>query len=477
MSSSSTRHDPQTDSDSEHVSDGSNTSQSMEYNKNKTANAYIVSAGEERERELDEFRRQWAAEVVARQQKEHKHEGEEQQRDKAKQIPLDSTHVSIDDTASALQHLTLNEQSSAINTTNGNNNTSPTMVTRTSIDNNHPVRFETQNQLGDALKHYQQAFRIDPNVDRNFHKLYPNGVVTTELEDKEGNDNQLMKGEDAFVRTIQWNEDYQPHHRRHLHKRDKRSAKETYRKIRESNPFYQLLDDIRSQTTAIAINDDSSIDTAPMPLLFRLPREILLRIAQCLGLIEIRSLMRFSQTSRLSLVLVYDPSVWRLLCERDYTASYTEDRLLTSVTATRVKLQQELNMDYYGDWHLMFIDRPRIRIDGVYISTCFYIRNIYKHILSPGTFGNVLSYIRFFRDGRCLLYMTSDVPQAGLMRGRWSIDEAEVRIEAVDAQRPNLIFYMELNLRSTSRGRHNKLAWQKYYSTDALRDYDPNEYH
>jgi hypothetical protein len=140
----------------------------MEYKKDESSNAYFVSAGEERERELDEFRRQWTAEVAARQRQQQ----ETKQNGESKQLLQDSVNVTIDDTTNALQHLTLNEQSSSNATTTATaTTTSPTMVTRTSINNNHEAVASSSPSLSpsskvespslSALEHYKRAIRFE----------------------------------------------------------------------------------------------------------------------------------------------------------------------------------------------------------------------------------------------------------------------------------------------------------------------------
>ncbi|KAI9595042.1 hypothetical protein BDF19DRAFT_443268 [Syncephalis fuscata] len=458
-------------------------------NESRAQPNYSVPDSEERERELEEFRRQWTAEVVAR-QRQQQHKGDTN--NLINKIPVEQT---TKDTIDVLNHLSLKDNNDTNSSSSQPELTSSQLNDGAIASSQVPFKpiplsalehyrratqFESKSQLGDALTHYQQAFRMNPNVDRDFHRIYQGNdsqsLPTTKTSSEVA---QKVEGEDVFVRTIQLEDDYKPHRRR----RGGNAGKDAYRSTLEKDPFQQLLRETRKVTNELF---------DPLVALFRLPKEILLRIVQCLGLLEVRALMRFSQVARLPLVLVYDPSVWRLLCERNYmeTGSEIELRQL-SLTASKAKLQQELEEDYYNDWHLMYIDRPRVRVDGVYISTCFYIReglseNTYYQPVHLVTY---YRYLRFFRDGSCIARLTSDEP-AQVVRGlrldttkamdmafgHWTLNEDSLRIEVASRQRPTIIFHMQLGLRSSSRGRHNKLNWSKYISIDTTRDNEINEY-
>lgn len=133
---------------------------------------------------------------------------------------------------------------------------------------------------------------------------------------------------------------------------------------------------------------------------------------------------------------------------------------------------------YGGHWMRMFIERPRIRYDGIYISTCHYIR--------PGSSENTWNqpvhlvtyyrYLRFFPDGTILKYLSTDEPahvvklltpeftRRQVFRGRFEQREGQVFIDMIDRSRPREHFRMALTIKSTHRGRHNKLAWIEYAS-------------
>ena len=97
-------------------------------------------------------------------------------------------------------------------------------------------------------------------------------------------------------------------------------------------------------------------------------------------------------------------------------------------------------------------------------------------------------YLRFFHDGTCLVRLAADEPAlvvralrpgakaASTMLGRWEQRGEHLAVRAADANRQCVTFCMQLRIRSTTRGRHNKLVWKDYYSIDADRDDDVTNY-
>lgn len=182
--------------------------------------------------------------------------------------------------------------------------------------------------------------------------------------------------------------------------------------------------------------------------------------------------------------------------------------------------------DRYPSYRRMLHIRPRLRLNGCYISTVNYIRpggntasqstwNTPVHIVT------YYRYLRFFRDGTCASLLTITEPSdvvpyltkenmhtrhaGGLpssvmnncLRGRWKLsgdpynvkkvnnpgseDKEEegtlyIETEGADAVQPNpkYIYKMILALKSAGRGpgatRNNKIAWMGYWSYNKLTD-------
>lgn len=62
-----------------------------------------------------------------------------------------------------------------------------------------------------------------------------------------------------------------------------------------------------------------------------------------------------------------DPIIWKYVCVRVFQTPYM-------TLKESDLLQKSYISKYNGSWLCMFIARSRIRYDGVYISTCEYVR-------------------------------------------------------------------------------------------------------
>lgn len=71
--------------------------------------------------------------------------------------------------------------------------------------------------------------------------------------------------------------------------------------------------------------------------------------------LDLRSLEQLSQVCRGFYICARDPEIWRLACLKVWGRSC-------------IKLVP------YTSWREMFLERPRVRFDGVYISKTTYIR-------------------------------------------------------------------------------------------------------
>lgn len=98
-------------------------------------------------------------------------------------------------------------------------------------------------------------------------------------------------------------------------------------------------------------------------------------------------------------------------------------------------------------------------------------------------------YLRLFPDGTVLKYLSTDEPEhvvrlltrdfnrRQVFWGHFDVDEeGGVAVEMKDPLRPRERFTMALRIKSTHRGRHNKLAWEEYSSVSQGREDDPYQY-
>lgn len=140
-------------------------------------------------------------------------------------------------------------------------------------------------------------------------------------------------------------------------------------------------------------------------------------------------------------------------------------------------------------WRDAFVHEPRVRMNGTYIATCAYtqqglsVENVWVRVLHKVEF---YRYLRFFPNGRCLSWLTTDAPSEavrqlvpglrtkGLAAGRWHmlLDDGApparrgATIVIDDLRDPHLrgyTFQMTLHLRPAP-GRWHRLDMLAYSS-------------
>jgi F-box protein 9 len=94
----------------------------------------------------------------------------------------------------------------------------------------------------------------------------------------------------------------------------------------------------------------------------------MLKILRNLVLYSVSTIPYFALTCKKFFLYSRDPSIWQHGCVHIFK---TPSMTLEQSKKYQLEHVQEI---FDGHWMRMFIDRPRIRYDGVYISTCHYIR-------------------------------------------------------------------------------------------------------
>ncbi|RDD43671.1 F-box only protein 9 [Trichoplax sp. H2] len=141
---------------------------------------------------------------------------------------------------------------------------------------------------------------------------------------------------------------------------------------------------------------DTEIETTAVHISV-LPTEILMYIFKWVvsSEVDMRSLEQLSMVSRGFYICARDPILWRLACYKVYG----------ELSCRTIK-------DFDG-WREMFITKPHLRFDGIYISKMSYFRpgeksldNLYK----PFHLVNCYRYLRFYSDGKVLSLTSSAEP-------------------------------------------------------------------
>ncbi|KAK6489854.1 F-box only protein 9-like isoform X2 [Huso huso] len=135
-----------------------------------------------------------------------------------------------------------------------------------------------------------------------------------------------------------------------------------------------------------------------------LPMEVLMYIFRWVvsSDLDLRALEQLSLVCRGFYICARDPEIWRLACLRVWGRSCTK-------------------MIPFNSWREMFLERPRVRFDGVYISKTNYIRQGEQSLDGFYRAWHQVEYYRYFRffpDGQVMMLTTPEDPVITVTRLR-----------------------------------------------------------
>ncbi|KAL7318409.1 hypothetical protein PS15m_001659 [Mucor circinelloides] len=385
----------------------------------------------EQENALEEFRNAWRQEVKEKHSHD-KHPDEPSSSGKEK----DTSHRNKDEEKAVADLIERTESLTTIEEA----------VPVTAMDHYvMAVDNERQGKLGKALEGYRRAFKLDPDIQYAYQKHYQRDI----LPKIQANQDKPKEHTEDFKHIVPLGKEY--------------TAPSATRK----DPLADLIEQF--------LNEDLSyipkVDYKPVAIA-KLPSEIMLHILQNLVLHSVSTIPYFALVCKKFFLLSRDPSIWQYACIRVF-----REPAMTLEQSKR--FQTNYVQKYDGHWMRMFIDRPRIRYDGVYISTCNYVRPGASDTGwdKPIHFVTYYRYLRFFPNGTVLKHVTTNEPQQVVkllqpgynkkqcFHGRFLLeDESHITVVMKDKNLPREIFNMRLKIKTTHRGRHNKLIWDEYTS-------------
>ncbi|KAI0725405.1 hypothetical protein C8Q72DRAFT_852664 [Fomitopsis betulina] len=316
---------------------------------------------------------------------------------------------------------------------------------------------EQQSNLDEALKLYRTAFRIDPNVDRAYHKIEAQFDVATNVSVAQ-----------------------QP---AHATSSTKRSSIDGVTHSLKSLDVHSAVVPV-AEGVAIPPGSLASI-MAEWPALLeflpedegkpvhiqKLPVEVLLLMLRKLGT---TALERYALVCRKARFLTLDMGIWKEFVEATYKPPQISDDLdLDGLLTT-----------YLGDYRRLYIEQPRVRLDGVYIAICHYTRSGVSDNawMTPVHMVQYHRFLRFYPDGRVISLLSLEEPKViipalkptlhakGLSIGTWRLSGTTVHIESLIDPRAGVVnrhaFQMTLELRSRPLGRWNRLSFLSYESVN-----------
>eukprot|EP00731_Ephydatia_muelleri_P031420 Em0022g934a len=166
--------------------------------------------------------------------------------------------------------------------------------------------------------------------------------------------------------------------------------------------------------------------------------------------VDMRSLEHFSMVCRGFYLLSRDPQLWRMACRKIWGDC--------SCAA------------YCGGWREMFISRPHLYFNGIYISKTSYIRSGERSLdtfYKPYHSVVYYRYLRFFPDGSVIGHYTSVEDNVSVVVRSSVVHEQSGHKHGRRPHHEALYehtFHMELELKSSHFHQHfNKLNWKEHF--------------
>lgn len=357
---------------------------------------------------------------------------------------------------------------------------------------------EAQGNLGDSLTHYRKAFRIDDRVDLKYKNKHfpPSAAPKPTTSTHPSSTTPLPANSQPSSAAL---------------------------------PTQDLLSSFSSLHITPAPPPIEGAPEPPCPIA-SLPQEILIHILTDLALLDPASFLRTAQTCKcLAYLIATEDQIWKRLCwghEVGFGGMHYNWQLEVSgaplpfALGTHNDIPVSLDLtprpplllnQLYPSYATMFRHRPRLRFDGLYISTVNYMRAGAAAATqstwdSPVHIVTYYRYLRFFRSGAVISLLGTHEPSevvhallpsllegkrapkgsavADARRGRWRLgggaggdgeekdeapgDEAALTIETEGCD-TRYIYRMALRVKGQERGRA-RLGWEGFWNWNRLTD-------
>ncbi|TDZ40265.1 F-box protein pof7 [Colletotrichum spinosum] len=374
------------------------------------------------------------------------------------------------------------------------------------------VEKEAIGNLGDSLKLYRKAFRLDNRVDLAYRKKHFPAAVAKPAHASSANDTVPASAAGKAPEVQQ-------------------------------QTMSELIASFSGLAVAAAPLPVEGDPAPPCPIA-ELPEEILVHVFKDLAVADVGDYVRLSLVcKRFAYIVATEQQIWRRVSmgtEFGFAGMHhhwqkgvsweplvEEDEVEDTDFVSMQELQQHREEEkdvttlallpelYWSSWQKLWRHRPRIRFNGCYISTVNYIRSggaSANQVTwnSPVHIVTYYRYLRFFRDGTVISLLTTSEPgdvvhymkkdlleqhkggnaaylpsiimQNGL-KGRWrlssTLDKPDAPLNEVEGDvfvetegvGPKYMYRMELSMRSAGKGpRNNKLQWKGFFCYNKLTD-------
>ncbi|KAG6865162.1 hypothetical protein C0991_004772 [Blastosporella zonata] len=233
------------------------------------------------------------------------------------------------------------------------------------------VQNEQDGNLDNALLFYRQAFRMDAHVDRVHHREEALAAIVAAQQDP------LHKStaSDSLVEELA----------------TKLQTSLAVKPRVTTKTLARLLEDFPANLSFEPENEEEPVHIQ------KVPDELLVMFLRKL---DTTSIERFASVSRKARVIALDSGIWRELVVDTYNPPQVTDiQVITAI----------LERCLY-DYRRVYMEQPRVRLDGVYIATCHYVRpglseNSWVNINHLITYHR---YLRFFPNGQVLSLLANE---------------------------------------------------------------------
>lgn len=286
------------------------------------------------------------------------------------------------------------------------------------------VLHEQKGELDEALALYRQAFRREPNVDKLYHQEERLGAfLAVQAQNQKETTRRGSNGErkEAVEVDVEVLSEALKHTLAFQDKTAEAAEKASKRASGGKLSHSRLVSILKVFPEQLVFEPEDEKEPVFLNLL---PDEMVVQIMKHL---DPSSIERFATVNKKARVISLDSSIWRELVE----TTYKPPQLLDEDVLKR------LYDDYLYDYRRLYIEHPRVRMDGVYIAVCHYVRNG----LSENSWVNLSHfityhrYLRFYPNGQVLSLLTNEEqppaevitrlkptrPTKGLLIGTWHL--------------------------------------------------------
>ncbi|PFH51804.1 hypothetical protein AMATHDRAFT_141654 [Amanita thiersii Skay4041] len=237
------------------------------------------------------------------------------------------------------------------------------------------IQHEQQGLLDNALALYRQAFRMDAHVDRAYSRDEKLAAVFSSQQ------HILPKTSPDADKTII----------------DRLSQDLSHAVTISTNKAGITIGALAQLVSTFSHQLTFEPEDEKQPLWLRsLPDEMIVAI---LRMLDITSIERFAAVCRKARVVSLDATLWRHLVFSTYKPPQISESEDISLIVDR----------YLCDYRRMYIEYPRVRLDGVYIAICHYVRpglsdNQWANISHLITYHR---FLRFYPNGMVLSFLVN----------------------------------------------------------------------